>query len=112
MQRAFGPCDQGSIGRRRDWHIVSAAESPINRFQVGSQRSLSHPETTYLNYLGFLASRWNNSCRKTTSRTLRSQFKKLRPPARLALFSWRSRKPFGQRESVNLLRQKSPESSS
>ena len=33
-------------------------------------------------------------------------------PARSALFSWRSRKPFAQRESVNLLRQKSPELSS
>jgi hypothetical protein len=36
MPRAFGPCDQGAIGRKAIWRNGSAAESPIIRFQAGN----------------------------------------------------------------------------
>jgi hypothetical protein len=42
MPRAFGPCDQGAIGRKALWRNGSAAESPISRFQAG-ERGIAKP---------------------------------------------------------------------
>src|ERR1700677_548597 len=112
MPTASVLCERVVIGPRRILQNRSAAESPINQFQVGNVEYPSRPETIYLSCLGFLAFRWNGSRRKAIKRNSRSEYRKRPPPARRASSLWRSRKPSSQRESVGLPRQKSPESSS